>query len=84
MTQQMRRAAVSILSNIAEGSGRWSPADQKHFYVMARGSALELESQIVIAEDVEYLPPQTATDLTSEIVEVACMLNGLMRYLDKT
>ena len=45
IVQQMRRDAVSVLCNIAEGAGRWSAADQKHFYLIARGSALELESQ---------------------------------------
>lgn len=44
MVQQMRRASVSILCNIAEGAGRWSARDQRNFYVIARGSALELES----------------------------------------
>ena len=79
---QMRRAAVSILCNIAEGAGRWSASDQKNFYVIARGSALELESQLVIAEDVEYMSPEAAAELTNRTCEVARMLNGLIRYLN--
>ena len=58
LAQQMRRAAISILSNIAEGQGRWSRADAKHFMRMARGSALELESQLVIAADLHYIAPE--------------------------
>lgn len=52
LVQQMRRASVSIMSNIGEGFGRSSDAEQKQFCIVARGSALELESQLVIAEDV--------------------------------
>jgi four helix bundle protein len=83
MVQQMRRAALSILCNIAEGQGRWTRADYRHFLLMARGSALELEAQIVIAEDLEYLTQESAADLNNRITEIARMLNGIIRYLNR-
>lgn len=49
---QMRRAAMSVSSNIAEGFGRSSKADKLHFYVMARGSLTELQNQIILTKDV--------------------------------
>lgn len=57
LVAQMRRSAVSITSNIAEGYGRKSKADKIHFYYIARGSLTELENQIMIARDVGYLKP---------------------------
>ncbi len=80
--QQMRRAAISILCNIGEGNGRWSRTDYRHFLVMARGSALELEAQIVIAEDLEYLSREKASELNEQTLEIARMLNGMIRYVD--
>ena len=84
IVSQMRRAAISILSNIAEASGRWSTADQKHFYVIARGSALELEAQLVISEDLQFISSEIAAELNADTVRVAQMLNGLMRFLKKS
>src|SRR5258706_14054630 len=55
LVQQMRRAAVSILSNIAEGQGRHSRRDCAHFLIMARGSAMELQAPLVVSNDLEYL-----------------------------
>jgi four helix bundle protein len=84
IAQQMRRAAVSILSNIAEGCGRWTRADEAHFLVIARGSALELEAQIVISGDVDLLNEGAPADLNERTIEVARMLNGLLRHLRGT
>lgn len=55
LTNQIRRAAVSILSNIAEGYGRPSGKDRVHFFWIAKGSLLEVESQFLIAKDLGYL-----------------------------
>jgi four helix bundle protein len=54
LTQQMRRAAVSVPINIAEGKGRGSPRDFRQFLYQARGSLLELQTQIIIAERLRY------------------------------
>ncbi len=82
LVQQMRRAAVSVLSNIAEGQGRWLRNDARHFALIARGSLLELEAQIVIASDLEYIDPCRADDLVGKTVEVVRMINGLIRHYD--
>ena len=79
LTQQMRRAAVSILSNIAEGQGRYTRRDCRRFLVIARGSATELEAQIVISSDLEYLDTKVAKDLEARSTEVCKMLNGLLK-----
>lgn len=83
LTQQMRRAAVSVLSNIAEGQGRWSRSEARHFAVIARGSLLEIEAQITIAADLDYIDPSRAQVLVEMALEVARMLNGLIRHYDK-
>lgn len=63
LAQQMRRAAVSVASNIVEGKGRWSRKEFCHFLFNARGSLLELETQIVIADKLEYLTITQLTDV---------------------
>ena len=80
IVQQMRRAAVSIICNIAEGQGRWSPRDQANFLYIARGSVLELETQVYIAQDLEYLAEPQANELLRAIGDVGRMLNGLIRH----
>jgi len=60
LVSQMRRAAVSIPSNIAEGRGRFSSREMSQFLVHARGSLLELETQIEIAHALEYIPKADA------------------------
>ena len=59
LVNQMRRAAVSIMSNLAEGSGRTSPRDQAHFSQLAFGSLLELDAQLQLSVDLNFMP---ATD----------------------
>jgi four helix bundle protein len=80
LVQQMRRAVISVLSNIAEGQGRRSFGDARQFAVIARGSLLELEAQIVIAGDLDYLTPDRAEVLIAKTVEVLRMTNGLIRH----
>jgi four helix bundle protein len=80
LVQQMRRAAISILCNIAEGQGRWTRPDYAHFLIQARGSALELEAQIVISADLEFLEATEAADMIDNALEVCRMLNGLLRH----
>jgi four helix bundle protein len=83
LVQQMRRAAVSILCNIAEGRGRRTRPDYRHFVLIARGSAFELETQIIIASDIGYVAEATAEPLAQRTAEIARMLSGLVRYIDR-
>jgi four helix bundle protein len=75
----MRRAAISILSNIAEGSGRQSDREQVRFLRIARGSTCELECQLLLSRDVGYLKPADWLILDSDCREVGRMLTGLIK-----
>jgi len=79
LTSQMRRAAVSISSNIAEGKGHSSDADFGRFLFHARGSLLELQTQIVIARGLEYLTKEQAGSLTNNTDALGRGLNGLIQ-----
>jgi four helix bundle protein len=81
LTSQMRRASVSIPSNIAEGKGRSTDRDRALFFCHARGSLLELETQILIAERLRYLTPQSAESLISNSSELGRMLNSLIQSI---
>jgi four helix bundle protein len=74
----MRRAAVSVPSNIAEGKERYSQKEFVQFLYHARGSLLELQTQLSIASDLEYIDPPTFEHLESETEEVGRILNGLI------
>jgi len=78
LISQMRRAAVSVPSNIAEGKGRFSQRELTHFLFHARGSLLELQTQISIATRLEYLSGSDATRLDDHAAEVGRLLNGLV------
>lgn len=81
LTAQMRRAAVSIPSNIAEGNARNTRKDYLHFLTVARGSLAELETQLIIAQELEMLNnTETAMD---QLQEVDRILQGLIRSLQQ-
>ncbi len=81
LTSQLRRAAVSAASNIAEGCARNSEADFLHFLDTAYGSAREAEYQVGLAHRLGYLPDKSFTLLASKCQETAKVLNGLIRSL---
>jgi len=83
LTSQMRRAAVSIPSNIAEGKGHFG-GDFTRFLLHARGSLLELQTQIVIARGLNYLSEEQGTELTSRTNDLRRGLNGLIQAVRKT
>jgi len=83
LTNQIRREAVSIPSNIAEGQGRLSRGEFKQFLGHARGSVFELESQILIARNLGYLNLEDAAALIERITEIGKLLNGLLKSLDR-
>ncbi len=78
LTSQMRRSAVSIPSNIAEGKGRFSRKELLQFLFHARGSLLELQTQITIGREVGFLPSAEGKRLTDLASEVGRLLNGLV------
>ncbi|HYM05747.1 MAG TPA: four helix bundle protein [Terriglobales bacterium] len=81
LTSQMRRSAVSIPSNIAEGKGRSTDADRAVFSCHARGSLLELETQILIAQHLEYVEASAAEKLMANSAQLGRMLNALIQSL---
>jgi four helix bundle protein len=78
LTSQIRRSCISIGSNIAEGCGRVGEADKARFLQIALGSESELEYQLILAQDLGYLPAKSAEDLNSRIREVGRMLASLI------
>ena len=81
LTNQMRRAAVSITSNIAEAFGRNSGRDKARFYLIARGSCFEVQSQSHVARDVGYLPPDEFTKLNQSLGAIIHSLNKIIKTL---
>ena len=81
LTSQLRRSAVSVPSNIAEGQGRATKGEFIQFLCHARGSLFELETQIVLAEKLGYITPETESQVALRITEVARILNGLLTSL---
>ena len=81
LTSQLRRAAVSIASNIAEGQGRLTLGEFLHFLGQARGSLLEVDTQLEIALDLRYLNPKEQETLAHELYQVLGLLNRLIESL---
>lgn len=81
LVSQMRRAAVSIPSNIAEGYGRKSSREFAQFYAIAYGSALELEKQLIICHELTYISKEQFEKITPLLEEVLRMLNSLVRKM---
>lgn len=77
MCDQLRRASVSITSNIAEGVNRYSVKDKSHFIEVAYGSLMEVSSQFEIAEDLGYITADDRLSMDQLIEEVARLLSGL-------
>jgi four helix bundle protein len=81
LTAQVRRAAVSVPSNIAEGRGRFGLGGFLYHLSVATGSLMELETQLLIAERLEYLTPDDAQVVLRRTVEVRRLLAGMVRAL---
>ena len=81
LTSQMRRAAVSITSNIAEAFGRQTSKDKARFYLNARGSCYEVQSQGYVARDLNYLTPADFTKLNQRLNRIVHDLNKIMKTL---
>ncbi len=83
LTSQIRRAAVSIPSNIAEGQGKSSTGEFKSFLGHAKGSLAELETQILIAKNLNFVSENEVDQLLILIAEVGRIFNGLVSALKK-
>jgi four helix bundle protein len=83
LVSQMRRAAVSIASNIAEGSARNSKKEFIQYLYIAAGSASELETQLEISREVDITETRILSQVTGSLEEVIRMLHGLIRFLKK-
>ncbi|WP_345070266.1 four helix bundle protein [Hymenobacter fastidiosus] len=80
LTNQMRRAAVSVPSNISEGSGRQHPKDTIQFLVLARGSLYELETQCYLAFDLSFINQEQLQYIEEKIVHCIQLVQGFIRY----
>jgi four helix bundle protein len=81
LTSQLRRAALSIPSNIVEGCARHTEGDYIRFLDIAHGSAREVEYQITVAHRLGYLSDEDSRELSARSVETSKVLNGLLRSL---
>jgi four helix bundle protein len=81
LTSQLRRSAVSAASNIAEGQGRMSKGEFRQFLGQARGSLIEMETQLVIAGNLGFLTPESVAGLMDRSGEVSRLLHGLIKSL---
>lgn len=79
LISQMRRAAVSIPANIAEGCGRQGDAELGHFLQIAMGSASELEYELILARDLHYIDEERYVSINSGLSELKRMLNVLIQ-----
>jgi four helix bundle protein len=81
LVSQMRRAAISVPSNIAEGYGRQATGEYRHHLSIGRGSLLELETQVLLAKRLRYLQPADADSVLKEIEEISRMIATLVSKL---
>ena len=81
LTSQLRRASVSICSNLAEGSSRFSIKDRKRFYEIAFGSSVEVVNQLIISTDIGLISPNHLMELREKVAEVNKLISGLVRAL---
>lgn len=81
LTVQLRRAAVSVPSNIAEGCGRSGARELAHFMNIAAGSISEVEYQLILARDLGYVPEDSYNQLNEQVNEVKRMLNSFLQQL---
>jgi four helix bundle protein len=83
LTNQMRRAAVSIPANIAEGSGKNTRPEFARYLQIALGSASELEYQVLLSRDLGYMNPEVYEHLLQQVIETKKMLSGFVQYLSQ-
>jgi len=80
LVSQMRRAAISVPSNLAEGAARQTDRDSLQFFIVARGSLSELDTQLEVIRALGLLKVEVYTPLESKMETVDALLNGLIRF----
>lgn len=80
LADQMRRAVISVPSNIAEGSGRSAPKEKIRFIEYSYGSLLEVYCQLLLASDLKYVKEEELLDIKTTIQDISKMLNGMRKY----
>ena len=83
LKDQMQRAAVSVMSNIAEGHERATPPEFARFLRIAKASCAELRSQLYVAKDVGYVPPEAFETLLAQAEEVGRIIGGLLVAVER-
>lgn len=81
LVSQIRRSAVSVPSNIAEGAGRNHDKENVQFLYIALGSLSELETQLIISRNLEYINQKILDEISKKIIIITSQLSGLIRYL---
>jgi four helix bundle protein len=81
LTSQIRRAVISITSNLAEGFSRYTRADKAHFYQMALGSTTEIQNQLIVSRDLHFMSSEIFKPLADLSIEVNKLINGLIKSL---
>lgn len=84
LVSQMNRAARGITANIAEGYGRFTYTDTRHFFIQARGSVTELMDHVTVAVDEQYITEEIASSIEKQCESVFKLINGYIAYLDKS
>lgn len=79
LTSQLRRASVSVSSNIAEGSTRWGKRDKARFYEVAYGSLVEVMNQLILSTDLGFMDEAELTRLKPQVKEISRMLDALYK-----
>jgi len=84
LIDQMRRAVISVTSNVAEGFSRWSYAEKIRFYYIAQGSTTELQNQLIVSRDIGYLGQEDFEQLSQQSVIVHKLINGIIKGAKRT
>lgn len=83
LTNQVRRCSISVPSNIAEGIGRQSNKETIHFLYIAKGSLQEVETQLYLAFDLEYISEEELKNILDKVISSKKLLNGFINYYKK-
>ncbi len=83
LTSQIKRASISVPSNIAEGMGRNSNKETRQFFFIAKGSLYEIETQLYLAIDLGFITEKTAEQTFTQLTSVRKLIIGFIKYLDK-